>query len=380
MDKRGGLAVYVTSHGYGHLNRAVAVLNQLAPDVPVTIRCHPNLFTHWGERLRRPATLEGYVSDVGTVHPPGESAAVDGAATLERAARVHAEAMSRVDEEAAFLRDSGISAVLCDAPPVPLVAARRAGVPGYLLANFTWADIYEPHARRLGREARALVADIRQAYLHATRLFRAEPGLRMAAFGESRTVNVGLVATRARNRRRELRAALGLTPRERLVYVYFGRYGQESLDWSRLEKQEAKGIHFVGFHEAPGDRLANLHVVPAEEWTGSELATAADVIVAKAGYGTCCEAMLARKPMIYPPRTGFAEHRALDRAMRQWGGGIPIASRDFTELRLDRALDAALALRPGPPPFPEDGARRVANHLIRASRGKGARRGPRESA
>ena len=47
----GRLAVYVTSHGFGHLNRTAAVLNQVPAEVPVTIRSHSNLFEHWRERL-----------------------------------------------------------------------------------------------------------------------------------------------------------------------------------------------------------------------------------------------------------------------------------------------------------------------------------------
>ncbi len=69
MDRSGGLAVYVTSHGFGHLNRSVAVINRMPPQIPVTIRSHPNLFDHWRERLRRPATLEPHISDVGRVEP-----------------------------------------------------------------------------------------------------------------------------------------------------------------------------------------------------------------------------------------------------------------------------------------------------------------------
>ena len=54
-EPSGGLAVYVTSHGFGHLNRSVAVINRMPVDVPVTIRCHPNLFDHW----RRAAAAAG---------------------------------------------------------------------------------------------------------------------------------------------------------------------------------------------------------------------------------------------------------------------------------------------------------------------------------
>ena len=78
MSQRGGLAVYVTSHGFGHLTRSAAVINRMPPEVPVTIRCHPNLFDHWRERLRRPAALEAQVSDVGALNPPGDSNATDG--------------------------------------------------------------------------------------------------------------------------------------------------------------------------------------------------------------------------------------------------------------------------------------------------------------
>src|SRR5579883_347339 len=146
MGRRAGLAVYVTSHGFGHLNRSVAVINRMPAEIPVTIRSNPDLFDHWRERLRRPATLEPHVSDVGALNPPGDSSTTDGAATLARAAKVHAEAMSKADDEARKLRDERIAAVLCDVTPVPLVAARRAGIPGFLLANFTWAEIYAPHA------------------------------------------------------------------------------------------------------------------------------------------------------------------------------------------------------------------------------------------
>ena len=78
--------------------------------------------------------------------------------------------------------------------------------------------------------------------------------------------------------------------------------------------------------------------------------------------------MVARTPFIYPPRTGFAEHRALDRALRAWGGGLPASARDFADLRLERHLERAFALRPGPPPFPADGASRVAGHLLGGDR------------
>lgn len=361
ISGRDKLAFYVTSHGFGHMNRTVAVINRVPAEIPVAIRSHPNLFPNWRERLTRSAEVSAHVSDAGAINPPGDSTATDGPATLEAAARIHAQATARLDDEVRWLRDERIAAVLCDAPPLPLVAAHRAGVPGFLLANFTWADIYAPYARAAGDYAVRLVAELRRAYRQATAVFRASPALRMSWL--PRQIDVGMVANPGRNRRRELDRLLGLSAKERLVYFYIGRYGQSDLDWESLERYAARGIHFVGYHPAPVGPLRNLHIVRASEWHGGDLIASTDALVAKAGYGTVCEAMSGNTPIIYPPRRGFSEFRALDRSLRAWGGGVPVSARAFSAFKLDRALDHALSLGPLVPPCATDGAEKVANHL-----------------
>lgn len=361
MENPGGLAVFVTSHGFGHLNRTAAVLNRLPETVPITIRAHADLIGHWNERLRRQARVLPYVSDAGALGAADDSAAIDGPATLESAARIHADAMARVDQLAQELREEGTVSVLCDAPAMPLAAARAAKIPCYLLANFTWADIYAPHAEVLGPDAQAFVLELRRTYRLATALFRAEPALRMGDLKSQ--LDVGMVVTPGHDRRSELRRELGLSAREKLVYFYVGRYGQANLDWRRLERMAAMGVHFLAFHEPPIGRLENVHVVSADRWTGADLAASSDAMVAKAGYGTACEAMVAGTPIIYPPRIGFAEHRVLDRALRAWGGGTQASMRQFAELRLESLLKRAFEQKPGPPPFPADGAARIAEYL-----------------
>jgi hypothetical protein len=364
------VAVYVTSHGFGHLNRTAAVVNRIPRQVRVSIRSHPNLFDHWRHRVTRPIELGEFVSDSGAVNPPGDSNATDGPASLELAIRVHAEAMTRLDGEAGWLREHRIDVIACDAPAPPLVAARRAGIPGFVMSNFTWADIYAPYARELGGEAMRLVAELRSDYRHATGLFRMQPALKMAWLKPA--IDVGMVVNQGRNRRAELMRSLGLGPRDRIVYLYVGRYGQADLDWSRLERLGERGIHFVGYDPAPGAGPRNLHVIPSPAWPGGDLIASTDAAVAKAGYSTACEAMASGTPMIYPPRRGFAEFRSLDRALRDWPGGVPISTRDFQGLRLERALERALSVDPGPPPFPAGGASRIARHLADVCRNPAA--------
>ena len=151
-------------------------------------------------------------------------------------------------------------------------------------------------------------------------------------------IPVGLVVSPGRDRREELRAKLGLGDREKLVYMYVGRYGQADLAWDRLASY--KGIHFVGFHQPPVGVLANFHVVPATEWRGTDLMASTDAAVAKAGYGTVTEAMAAGTPLIFPPRENFAEHAALESALLRWGGGYRVCEHQFAKLEIHEAAGA----------------------------------------
>lgn len=363
----GHLAAYVTSHGFGHLNRAASVLEALPASLPLTIVCSPDLFPHWRERLKRPFQVRAGVFDAGAVNPAGDSQSTDVVATIRRAREVHAHASAALDDEARWLREAGATAVFCDVPALPVVAGRRAGVPAYLLANFTWYDIYAPMVRAIGTDDdREWLRGLRADYLGAALLFRSEPALAMSWM--PRRMDVGLVTSPGRDRRAELRRLLGLSGRERLAFFYVGRYGQDDLDWDRMAALEKRGVHFVGYHPAPVGPIANLHLIPAEEWNGADLTASSDFVMAKAGYGSASSAMEAGVPLLYPPRRGFAEHRALDRALRSWGGGRPTSSRDFREFRLERFLEA---LKPGerfPAPYPADGAARVAARLSEACR------------
>jgi hypothetical protein len=359
----GSLVFYVTSHGFGHLNRTAAVVNRVPADVPVVIRSNADLFAHWRERVTRPVTLADHISDGGAINPPSDSGATDGPATLAMAIERFEVGTKSLDDEATALRENAARVVLCDAPAVPLMAASRAGIPGFLMSNFTWADIYAPYARAAGtRQARQFIRSLRAAYRLATATFRMAPAMRMSWL--SPLIDVGMVVKDGRNRRAELRRLIGAGAREKLVYLYLGRYGQSNMHWARIESLAERGIHFLSYHEGPANRIANFHVIPAAHWPGSDLIASSDAIVAKAGYGTVCEAMAAGTPMIYPPRWGFAEFRSLDRALRDWGGGLPISSRDFQKARFEQALDRAFAIERQPPPFPANGADQILEHVL----------------
>jgi hypothetical protein len=125
MARRNRIVYYVTSHGFGHLNRAAAVVESMPPGVSILVKTHRDLFPRWRESVRRHCELLDGVFDCGAVHPPGESSLVDATATLSKYNQVHAAALERLDGEIAFLRRNSIAAVVSDIAPLPLRAAKE---------------------------------------------------------------------------------------------------------------------------------------------------------------------------------------------------------------------------------------------------------------
>jgi hypothetical protein len=356
------IVYYVTSHGFGHLNRAAAVVDAMPSHVSILVKTHRDLFARWRESARRPGELLEGVFDCGTVHPPGESSLVDPVATLAEYERVHAAAVERLDDEVEFLRRNSISAVVSDIAPLPLRIAREAGIPGIVVANFTWSDIFGKYVSGSSSAYREVLRQMFHEYSQAVLHLRAQPAIESHVTDS--VCDVGLVTRRGRNRRSELVRELGLPRGSRLVYMYIGRYGQNDMAWGNLAR--LADFQFVSYHplEVP---YPHWHTLDPARWPPRDLAASVDAMVAKAGYGTVTDAITHRTPLVFPPRFGFAEHRVLAAGLRRWGGGIPISTRDFKQLQLRPALEHACELTPRPSPWPTDGARRCALSILRLS-------------
>lgn len=363
------VAVYITNHGFGHINRVVAVLNKISAEIKITVRADRDVWAPLRERLQRPVEFGFFPSDQGTVSPPGQNSQTDWPATFERLARRFHEILGACETELQWLKDSAVNCIYADASSIPIKLASQAGLPGYLGANFTWNEIYG-HLLETAPEGlfskdqqlqyQQMIDQMKSACQTAT-LLRMWPHTPMADIG-CHIVDVGLVVNDARDVRQELLARFGLKPETRLVYFYVGRYGVEELPWARLT-EFPPDVVFIGLHP-PGQELSGrFFTVDPTEYCGADLLKACDVAIAKAGYGAVVEAMAVGTPVIYPPRESFIEFPALDNALRGWPGGFPVTDHEFQSLLFHEVLLKALAAKIEPPPLPLDGAARVARIL-----------------
>jgi len=343
------VAFCISGHGYGHASRQVEVINafgRLCPDQPI------HLFTAAsGALLARtlsvPATVIDWAVDSGAVQR--DSLTLNIAATLEGAARFEADADTAAATLAAELVALDVRAVVCDVPPMPCSAARRAGVPAVALANFTWDWIYEDFvADHPGYDD--LPGRLRRRYAEADAAWRLPMH---GGFKDFATVlDFPWVARRSGRDPADTRRTIGAADQRPLVLISFGGYGVADMQLAQHDGAPYRLVIVSGAahspRDAPGDAVClEADALPAAGLRYEDLVAACDVVVSKPGYGIVSECVANQSALLYTDRGRFREYPVMVRHMPE-----VLRCRHLTQTRLATARwdedIAALLAQPAP--------------------------------
>ncbi|KAI9021990.1 hypothetical protein DFJ74DRAFT_768578 [Hyaloraphidium curvatum] len=357
------VAYYVSGHGFGHATRSVQTISALC-DLGVRVRIVSSapsfLFSEVLERHPDLASLREAFLDVGVVQ--ADALSIDAGETMSRLREFMSSADALVAEEAVWLRRAGADLVLADASFVPCAAARMAGVPSAVVSNFTWDAILEPYRDPEGKDDAAM----RRVFgmcAAADYLLRMPGWIDVPAFpdpeGNPRVFDTPLVVRRARKPRGHVRRELGIAEGEKVVLISFGGHHLARDGWS------ADGFlppGWVGLVCGPGKQVASgargqaggprLISIPMESVYVPDVTAAADVVLGKLGFGTCCEVLDAGVPFVFVSRTGFREEPGLHRLMLECnpeGSVAEMSHADFAAGNWAPALLAVVGARGNPP-------------------------------
>lgn len=321
---------YVSGHGFGHSARQVEILRHLPAHIPLVVKTlAPEWF--WRNELPRPFDFVAESFDAGCVQR--DSLTVDVPATLAAYQAVHEQNRARWKTEQAEVWARKGAVVVTDVAAFPLILP-PPHVPTVCVANFTWADIYDEYVP-LRSEFGPIVTKLQNYYGKASLLLDASLSLPMPYFPHRQSI--GLVARTGENKRDHLLSVLPASAQnKRLALVYLGNWGFP-LPYEKFADFEQ--WHFVSLEDAPAP-LANWTKVSRDLMAHPSLVASVDAVLSKAGYGLTGECLAHGTPLLYPPRTGFAEFAALHQALSQWPGGIFVPESDFLSANFGPFLEA----------------------------------------
>jgi len=330
------VAFYISGHGYGHASRQIEIINALArlrPDIGIFLRTAVARAL-LNRTIVPPFEVDDRPCDTGVVQI--DSLHLDPAASIAHAERFSRTLDARADVEAAMLKAHGVVLAIVDAPPLGCAAAARAGIPSYVVSNFTWDWIYEGYPEYVAG-APALIPTIQAAYRQADGAWRLPMHGGFDTFSAPAPVDVPFVARHATRTRDETRARVRLALDRKLALPSFGGYGLPGLDLHRLDLGDEWDI----VHDATEAAIyeAGLRY--------EDLVAAVDVVVTKPGYGIISECIANDTAILYTPRGRFVEYDVLVREMPRFLQCACIDQASLLAGRWRTALEAAIT---APPP------------------------------
>ncbi len=313
----------VTSHGYGHAARSVAVMEALSE----LVRVRFTLVTMVPEWFFRSSfggafTVHPVQADIGLVQV--SALEVDLPATVRKLHEFYPLRRDRVEKLAAVFADCQL--VVSDIAPMGIAAARLTGVPSVLLENFTWDWIYEGY-QQARPEIKQFASAVRELYDKADYHIQADP----VCEKKNTDLFAAPVARKARKSREAVRRKLGVEREQRLVLVSMGGWGMQQLPAWNLKGYEDTVFLLPGRQgREAGQR--NLRFVPADSgFFHPDLVAASDAVIGKVGYSTLAEIYQAGVPYGYIPRPGFRESGPLVRFIKKNMSGVEIPAENYKD-------------------------------------------------
>lgn len=349
----------ISSHGFGHGSRSVAVLAELAalrPDWRLVLSTAlPEYFlrlTMGPVRFeRRPCRW-----DVGVIQ--ADALGADPEATLQALEQLERELPPQLDQELAWLRAQAEPVVImADVPPAAALLAERLGVPLAWLASFGWEAIYGPMGPAFAPWAQHCL----ELYGRGTLLLRCPLSMPMDwGLGE---IQLGVVCSRPRLAVGPLAERLTLAPeRQRNVLLCFGGLGL-AIDPAALSRWPEHV--FIG--PDPGlASVSNGRVLPAD-CRPLDVMPLVGRMITKPGFSSFCEALSQGVGLHVVERRGFAEAAVLERDLRRHAQHRCLSQAAFYagDWQLDQPL-----LPPQRGPLPLHGAAQAAAALAALAEGR----------
>ncbi len=339
---------YITGHGFGHAAPMTEVINQLIAKDPQLVPVINTGSPGWFFKRRIAADFE-YIScenDIGAVQKDWRR--VDKFETLRQYSEFIEKETVFMRQQVDFVKQNNVCAVISDIPAAAFVVAKKSGVPGIGITNFSWDWIYEPYLEEYP-QYRFVVEHIRQCYSFADRLLRLPFHGDMSAFPV--VEDIPLIAMRSTAERVQVLNDLNIDADRKIVLLYFG-----SFDYGKVLSDEMLKHRDYCFICPETDGVCELPFI--------DLIKAADVVVTKPGYSIVSECVANQTPIMYTAREDFSEYDVLVNGIRKYAHNCFIPERDMFGGKWAEYIDQLLAAEFSWPEIAINGAETAAAKIL----------------
>ncbi|MBN1149894.1 hypothetical protein JXA84_01590 [candidate division WOR-3 bacterium] len=308
-------AYYISSHGFGHITRSFEIIKKFSSfDTRVVCGYPFEIAKNFGYCDIGAKSYTEQCTDIGVAQK--DALEMDLEKTLKENFAYISEYEKLVQRELDFISKNKIEAVFSDVSPVPISAARKLGIPGYIVGNFTWDWIYGGFAR-VDSKYSTLEKFYRKKYSETDVVFELPFSGGLDNF--KKKIRTGLVGRRPLlSNPVEAKEHLGVEKGRKTVVFAFGGFNVFS-DFKN--RGDAYTVLIPGFEDKFITK--NVRMISTHIHRLPDVLLASDCVVTKPGYGIVSELTFLKmlgfeKRTIYCDRGPFREYDVLKKAIERY--------------------------------------------------------------
>jgi hypothetical protein len=340
LKPKTNIAVFVSSHGFGHAARISAIMTSLKELLP---EIHFEVFTevpNWFFLDSLHSSVFNYhvlKTDIGLIQksPLEEDLPV----TLDILKKFIPFENSVIESIAGKLKNLNCAMVLCDISPLGIAIAKNAGLPSVLIENFTWDWIYEGYAE-FRQGFNPFIEYLNRYFKTADFRIQTEP---VCHFIEN-SMHVNPVSRSPKNPVQTTQKKLGIQSGRKVILITLGGVPAKHDYIEQLQK--FKDIDFIlPINVDKPRRDGNCIILPHHsDFYHPDLVAASDAVIGKLGYSTLAEVYQAGIPFGFITRDAFRESKPLSVFVENTMPSIKFTQDDFVNGTWIQAIPELLAL------------------------------------
>ena len=336
---RNTIAYFVSSHGFGHLTRSLALMEYMLDTTdysfylctaPRHIEFAKIYLADYGDRVE----YSEFLIDVGIINYPN-SLKVDVPSTDKAVYQLLETYEPRAEEEAEKLTKAGVRLIINDISAFACLVAKKTGINIVSLGNFTWVDQY----KCLG-VAQDIVDKFMEMYSYCHNYIAYDLALSLTGAPEgtvfrseyltSRPIDEGRIASIRKEFTEKYFEKFGKQPKN-FLFVSVG----QSADLPEVNIKNFEGVVFYtrGIEFDP-QKYENIlfYLLPLEIKDSQSFVAAADLAISKAGWTTAAEAVVGHAKILLMERPGVDDDMSTINCLKAKGLAASLTTDEVIDL------------------------------------------------
>lgn len=322
------LAWYISSHGFGHMTRCLAIIEKILTntDYKLYIVCNKNqndfakiYLSEYKSRI----IYKELVTDIGLVNKEN-SLEVDKFLLQQQLLEFISSWEYLVNDEYEFLKNLNLKCIISDISPIGNLVGKKLQLPVLFISNFTWVEQYE-----YIEVDKYIIDKYRQAYSYVTKFLKYDLCLPIDSINSNAVYNTGLISRKIDNDRvKNIKLKYGNS-----IMITCGK----SANLKTIKIKNFNGTIFTtsGINiicEQPCN-IVNLSINIKD--TQNYIA-ASSLVITKAGWGTIAESILGRTPIVLIERPSAIEDSFNIEQVKKNKLGISIREKDLETIDIEQ--------------------------------------------